>query len=260
MSWRPKPPEGYRLIDKVTEEPLNGDYIWVMWDGWTKCRDDYGPFHKDSHYARKIDHPDEWVTQDRVPARQGIDQYRYVGGINNKNTKWEPVYVLSVMHGTPIYILGDARVELRCRRRDLPARAVLGGPYVAREAYQAVVVERDSLRQQITKYHEPAAQKEDFITRAELQTRCDIHDKIIANLELQIESYKRLVEEMKVRIAELYSQCKLQAGTVEILQTQSEADKRWIEQLQRTARHQIFGHGSTKFWKNWQNNWNKKEK
>lgn len=61
-----------------------------------------------------VESPDDWVTQDRVPPRQGVDQcrwepsdkFRLVAG------EWE------TMHGGKL--ANGWQLEVRCRRKDLP--------------------------------------------------------------------------------------------------------------------------------------------
>ena len=64
-----------------------------------------------------------WVTQDRVPARIGIDEYRYAeyaGGRwfpVHKNGGWEKDW----RHGDANHA---GTLDLRCRRKDLPQEPV----------------------------------------------------------------------------------------------------------------------------------------
>jgi hypothetical protein len=68
-----------------------------------------------------VESPDDWVTQDRVPARPGIDQRAYADG--TRVTLWEDAKCLDwdkpAMHGTKI---NNTTLEIRCRRKDLPAK------------------------------------------------------------------------------------------------------------------------------------------
>lgn len=66
--------------------------------------------------------PEEWVTQDRVPDRTGIDQWRRVDS-KHGNTEWEPSVdgPSKYMHGhTTKACNSNAVFEVRCRRKDLP--------------------------------------------------------------------------------------------------------------------------------------------
>lgn len=65
--------------------------------------------------------PDEWVTQDRVPARPGVDERRWKNRYDVPDD-WGSCSGLSqdAYHGL---ITGSGhRLELRCRRRDLPRK------------------------------------------------------------------------------------------------------------------------------------------
>ena len=71
--------------------------------------------------AKPVESPDDWVTQDRVPAREAIDQRRFLypcGMIG----EWQAVgkYSKGMMHKS--LAEGDT-VEVRCRRRDVPVRS-----------------------------------------------------------------------------------------------------------------------------------------
>lgn len=67
----------------------------------------------------------DWVTQDRVPARPGIDQRRWVGpdGTVDPEDDWEDcgfmvrMYKTKCCHGD---VRSGNRLELRCLRKDLP--------------------------------------------------------------------------------------------------------------------------------------------
>ena len=78
---------------------------------------DWGPFPKSAEPD-----PEEWVTQDRVPDRTGIDQWRRVDS-KHGNTEWEPSVdgPSKYMHGhTTKACNSNAVFEVRCRRKDLP--------------------------------------------------------------------------------------------------------------------------------------------
>lgn len=63
---------------------------------------------------------DEWVTQDRVPAREGVDERRFVYTAENYVGKWQTVgqYSKGMTHNS---IVGRDTIEVRCRRRDFPS-------------------------------------------------------------------------------------------------------------------------------------------
>ena len=61
--------------------------------------------------------PDEWVPQDLVPPRRGKDQFRYVRK-DGLAYPWTYCYCdMQFPHGE--WVCGE-RLEVRCRRRDLP--------------------------------------------------------------------------------------------------------------------------------------------
>jgi hypothetical protein len=68
-----------------------------------------------------VESPDDWVTQDRVPARPGIDQRAYLYDYDPSSVSWDDA---SVIHWNDKPMHGDRgsafTVQLRCRRRDLP--------------------------------------------------------------------------------------------------------------------------------------------
>lgn len=68
--------------------------------------------------------PDDWVVQDRVPARAGIDQRAYYhsgDGANISEYSWADAGDMA-WHSMPMHghKHGDIIVHLRCRRKDLP--------------------------------------------------------------------------------------------------------------------------------------------
>ena len=69
-----------------------------------------------------VESPDDWVTQDRVPARPGIDERAYKSPRNDYEL-WQDAGCIKwdkpAMHGSEIN--GDTLI-LRCRRKDLPPR------------------------------------------------------------------------------------------------------------------------------------------
>lgn len=70
------------------------------------------------------DNQDEWVTQDRTFARFGIDQRRWV--TNGIAAEWKGAIVIQHVqypyHGMQVFDEPFVRtLELRCKRRDLPA-------------------------------------------------------------------------------------------------------------------------------------------
>jgi hypothetical protein len=69
-----------------------------------------------------VESPDDWVTQDRVPARPGIDQRSYAD--DTTLSRWQDAECLNwdkpAMHGTKI---NKTTLQLRCRRKDLPVES-----------------------------------------------------------------------------------------------------------------------------------------
>jgi hypothetical protein len=68
-----------------------------------------------------VQSPDDWVTQDRVYRRVGIDQFRWLQAYNGQYTEWQEAdaYPLaSGLHGRVDF--GGDTFEVRCRRQDLP--------------------------------------------------------------------------------------------------------------------------------------------
>lgn len=89
--------------------------------------------------------PDDWVIQDQVPARRGIDEWRWLpsGGV------WYPSEErLTRRHGN---VVDGYTFEVRCRRRDYPQQPTevhTGGPYVAQSVYRDLVQQYDKSLQQ----------------------------------------------------------------------------------------------------------------
>ncbi len=102
---------GHRL-DGVAITEAEGGYIGCIKDltGWK---------HLTGCDSFEWESPDDWVTQDRVPDRPGIDQWRRIW--NGSPTAWE-----TSAHNESHYLHGHvcvengAAFEVRCRRRDLP--------------------------------------------------------------------------------------------------------------------------------------------
>jgi hypothetical protein len=66
-----------------------------------------------------VESPDDWVTQDRVGARPGIDERQFTV-INGKPQGWDEVkssWSAGMMHGD---VKCGETIEVRCRRKDLP--------------------------------------------------------------------------------------------------------------------------------------------
>lgn len=90
--------------------------------------------------------PEEWVTQDRVPFRRGVDRgWWAIPGtsiVPADTARWWDwqTEVEGIKHGEKNPLGGDNVLNIRCRRKDLPpvpqqTTVTHGGQYVAREVY-----------------------------------------------------------------------------------------------------------------------------
>jgi hypothetical protein len=111
---------------------LVGDYYWKHWQHLPDCDSfDWQPevFTQEELTASyqaipaadlpPVESPDDWVTQDRVPPRHGIDQVQW--------SDWESSLWVNLPRGWyPPKIHGyrdeedDTVLSVRCRRKDLP--------------------------------------------------------------------------------------------------------------------------------------------
>lgn len=66
-----------------------------------------------------VESPDDWVVQDRVPRRIGIDQFRWIFSSGESEWRDERYYEHAVYTHGEVDSSGH-RFELRCRRKDLP--------------------------------------------------------------------------------------------------------------------------------------------
>jgi hypothetical protein len=82
---------------------------------WEKWKQRYKEFPTKPQPAED---QEEWVTQDRVPARPGIDKERWFDKCGTPTGPWEYSRSNYRRHGDTEGT--DYRVELRCRRKDLP--------------------------------------------------------------------------------------------------------------------------------------------
>ena len=67
-----------------------------------------------------VESPEDWVTQDRVGARPGIDERRFTALVTGQVQPWNEVktsWSAGMMHGDE---RGGEKIEVRCRRRNLP--------------------------------------------------------------------------------------------------------------------------------------------
>lgn len=65
--------------------------------------------------AEAVESPDDWVTQDRVPARKGVDEYRWIWRSGDPS-RWMTYNDPDVEN----HAHGHHGFECRCRRKDLP--------------------------------------------------------------------------------------------------------------------------------------------
>jgi hypothetical protein len=81
----------------------------------------------------------DWVTQDVVPRRVAIDEYRWIGK-NGCRTSWgmtliSPKHKEDISHG---YLDGQgARLEVRCKRKDHPVLGKVGSRMVSQHELNA---------------------------------------------------------------------------------------------------------------------------
>jgi hypothetical protein len=115
----PDPGEGWRLIDKAVDQPQAGDEIWFATRREWSLRENLNPFINGWHYRRRIEppkpveSPDDWVTQDRVPPRSGVDQVRWA-----EMHDW--AYAMGIWVSMPSDKYLQGTLQVRCRRKDLP--------------------------------------------------------------------------------------------------------------------------------------------
>lgn len=103
--------------------PVTGNPICVHADGEVEWDDGWEGWHHEPDCTGWNWEKPDWVTQDRVPARPGIDQRRWVcvktGEVKGSLNDWrDAAAVGSHMHG--LEICTGHRLELRCLRKDLP--------------------------------------------------------------------------------------------------------------------------------------------
>lgn len=116
------PGDGYRLVE-IGETIHEGDE-WMNDDSWVSAKcvgqtlRNHTPLRRKVTPAAPAESPDDWVTQDRVPVRSGVDQVRWSAWDESNwqvatGTGWG-----SRKHG---YINWHGEVlHARCRRKDLP--------------------------------------------------------------------------------------------------------------------------------------------
>jgi hypothetical protein len=124
----PVQPEYRMLQDGETVLP-DDEYLGYS-EKWEKVPSSGNVFKSSIYYphrrvvpAAPVESPDDWVTQDRVQERPGIDEWRMYTEENGKRTG-EAMWNLSSIGQTWFGKHGDKRgactMEVRCRRKDLP--------------------------------------------------------------------------------------------------------------------------------------------
>ncbi len=132
------PGEGYRLLKTGDTIQANDEYLLDTSKNWKPIDSEYGVgmtwnATTFKHMRRKVEpaeDPEEWVTQDRVPARVGIDERRWIRR-DVKTTipdlaNWKDCFEASAwfrdkaVHGFEHPNEPGLFLELRCRRKDLP--------------------------------------------------------------------------------------------------------------------------------------------
>jgi hypothetical protein len=106
-----------QVVDRDIKAVLECDAIYLL-KGWEKSTASlYAPDQKVPDVISAED-PEEWVTQDRVPARPDIDQERWVDNCGTPTGPWDYSITNYLQHGDTEGT--GYRLELRFRRKDLP--------------------------------------------------------------------------------------------------------------------------------------------
>ena len=98
----------------------------IKWGDGDLSVDDMTDFHHEPRCTgwdwvvpepQPAEDPDEWVIQDQVPPRKDVDQISWGGG--DWHSDWHKAWQFgNMMHGD--YPRFGGRLNVRCRRRDLP--------------------------------------------------------------------------------------------------------------------------------------------
>lgn len=87
-------------------------------NGMDACENGHLYPSRDALKDKPSESPDDWVTQDRVPYRKGVDEFRWERLNGTFVGPWSNLETNPRMHG---YVDGlNDRFQVRCRRRDLP--------------------------------------------------------------------------------------------------------------------------------------------
>ena len=122
-SWTHEP-DRWRPVNESGGWDDSANHGWVDDEGDTlllRCRASQLP-EVCSAEPQSVEDPDEWVVQDRVPARPGVDERRYIwsdGGVGSWADCASMNWSVPPAHGMKAPSC-SATVELRCRRSDLP--------------------------------------------------------------------------------------------------------------------------------------------
>lgn len=114
---------GVRIQDVLSDTQVLIERVQGCWEVWPRDELSGGWHHEprctgwDWVVPQPAEDPDEWVVQDGVPPRRGKDQFRYVRK-DGLAYPWEYCYCdMQWPHGEWVCC---ERLEVRCRRRDLP--------------------------------------------------------------------------------------------------------------------------------------------
>lgn len=156
-----------------------------------------------SRPPQPVESPDDWVTQDVVPVRPDVDEWRWVDvkdgtSIADERGDWKSrrQIIRTMWHG---FVDGTRfRLEVRCRRRDYPHRPVevhTGGPYVARSEYERVCA---TIRELETGYAASIRRAEDIANQLMVMTgERDGLQKQVENLGRDVDILKGFNRELK---------------------------------------------------------------
>jgi hypothetical protein len=123
-------PETSDIVYAIRTGPAEwGDFSYVYVDGsvytisefcrWSAAGRDKIT-KEQAEELREERRQNEWVVQDRVGARPGIDERRFTDLSELRPQSWGEVkasYSAGMMHGD---VKNNERIEVRCRRKDLP--------------------------------------------------------------------------------------------------------------------------------------------
>jgi hypothetical protein len=139
-------PETSDIVYAIQTGPAErGDFSYVhvdgsVWEAGDNCR--WSATGRDritkeqAEELREERRQNEWVVQDRVAARPGIDERRFTHLSELRPHSWGEVkasYSAGLMHGD---VKNNERIEVRCRRKylpPLPEEKVGSSPFTAQE-------------------------------------------------------------------------------------------------------------------------------